>query len=77
MKLSTGSVANKSTFSKSPGFKAILENEVGALYCSTLTNQRDNKDGRKANERFLFKMNGYVAWSRGRKLVDSLKRVES
>lgn len=77
MKLSTSSVANKSMFSKSPGFKAVLKNEVGALYWVTFTNQRDNKDGRKANERFLFKINGYMACSRGGKLMDSLKRVES
>lgn len=43
MKLLTISVANKSLFSKSSNFKAVLENEVGALYCLTFTNERQQR----------------------------------
>lgn len=43
MKLLTISIANKSMFSKSSNFKAVLENEVGALYCLSFTNQRQQR----------------------------------
>lgn len=37
---------------------------------------KDNKDGRKANERFLFKINGYIICSQGGKVMNSIKMVE-